>query len=74
MKAVQHLFVLLALAWSLERLWPKGCAATRHASPLLYSSISLMSEPVPFGPVTYDENGALCLSGTPLAPLACTIR
>ena len=29
-----------------------------------------MSEPVPFGPVTYDENGALCLSGTPLAPLA----
>ena len=29
-----------------------------------------MSDPVPFGPVTYDNSGALCLSGTPLAPLA----
>lgn len=29
-----------------------------------------MSDPVPFGPVTYDASGALCLSGTPLAPLA----
>lgn len=29
-----------------------------------------MSDPVTFGPVTYDASGALCLSGTPLAPLA----
>lgn len=29
-----------------------------------------MSEPVPFGPVTYDASGSLCLSGTTLAPLA----
>ncbi|MAW51329.1 MAG: diaminopimelate decarboxylase [Geminicoccus sp.] len=26
--------------------------------------------PVPFGPVSYDATGALCLSSTPLAPLA----
>lgn len=29
-----------------------------------------MTQPVPFGPLSYDASGALCLSGTPLAPLA----
>lgn len=29
-----------------------------------------MTQPVPFGPLRYDAAGALCLSGTPLAPLA----